>query len=89
MLMHVPCVCTHFSAYLTLPLVLVFCFLLEVVVHDGVIREKPTTPEEARKFIQGYSQSHAATIGSVLVTNVKTGTRREGWDKSEVITNFF
>ncbi|XP_037425716.1 7-methyl-GTP pyrophosphatase-like [Triticum dicoccoides] len=56
----------------------------QVVVHDGVIREKPTTPEEARKFIQGYSQSHAATIGSVLVTNVKTGTRREGWDRSEV-----
>ena len=40
-------------------------------------------------LVTGYSQSHAATIGSVLVTNVKTGTRREGWDKSEVITNFF
>ncbi|KAM0876170.1 hypothetical protein ACQ4PT_036338 [Festuca glaucescens] len=84
----------------------------QVVVHDGVIREKPTTPEEARKFIQGlsfqlfvselkllrwfvrlpfnhipltgYSQSHAATIGSVLVTDVKDGSRRGGWDKSEV-----
>ncbi|KQK22744.1 maf-like protein DDB_G0281937 [Brachypodium distachyon] len=56
----------------------------QVVVHDGVIREKPSTPEEARKFIKGYSESHAATIGSVLVTNVKSGTRREGWDKSEV-----
>ncbi|XP_062216308.1 uncharacterized protein LOC133916587 [Phragmites australis] len=56
----------------------------QVVVHDGVIREKPSTPEEARKFIKGYSESHAATIGSVLVTNVKTGVRREGWDKAEV-----
>ncbi|KAM0822453.1 hypothetical protein ACQ4PT_071478 [Festuca glaucescens] len=56
----------------------------QVVVHDGVIREKPTTPEEARKFIQGYSQSHAATIGSVLVTDVKNGSRRGGWDKSEI-----
>jgi len=56
----------------------------QVVVHDGVIREKPSTPEEARKFIKGYSESHAATIGSVLVTNVKTGARREGWDKAEV-----
>jgi septum formation protein len=25
----------------------------QVVVHDGVIREKPSTPEEARKFIKG------------------------------------
>ncbi|PWZ55605.1 Maf-like protein [Zea mays] len=57
---------------------------MEVVLHDGVIREKPSTPEEARKFIKGYSESHAATIGSVLVTNVKTGARREGWDKAEV-----
>jgi len=30
-----------------------FYFLMEVVVHDGVIREKPSTPEEARKFIKG------------------------------------
>ncbi|PAN50756.1 hypothetical protein GQ55_9G554000 [Panicum hallii var. hallii] len=56
----------------------------QVVVHDGVIREKPSTSEEARKFIKGYSESHAATIGSVLVTNVKTGARKEGWDKAEV-----
>jgi hypothetical protein len=28
---------------------------MKVVVHDGVIREKPTTPEEAREFIQGFS----------------------------------
>ena len=34
---------------------LIFFFVMEVVVHDGVIREKPTTPEEARKFIQGLS----------------------------------
>ena len=92
---------------------------MEVVVHDGVIREKPSTPEEARKFIKGlcyllelnfflhallylsvpsghlqtcfasgYSESHAATIGSVLVTNVKTGARREGWDKAEVLSIF-
>lgn len=26
---------------------------MEVVIHDGVIREKPSTPEEARKFIKG------------------------------------
>ncbi|XP_021318637.1 maf-like protein DDB_G0281937 isoform X1 [Sorghum bicolor] len=60
----------------------------QVVIHDGVIREKPSTPEEARKFIKGYSESHAATIGSVLVTNVKTGARREGWDKAEVLSKF-
>ncbi|XP_071675435.1 uncharacterized protein [Lolium perenne] len=56
----------------------------KVVIHDGVIRKKPTTPEGARKFIQGYSQSHASTIGSVVVTNVKSCVRMEGWDKSEV-----
>jgi hypothetical protein len=35
-----------------LTLLLTLCFM-EVVVHDGVIREKPSTSEEARKFIKG------------------------------------
>jgi predicted house-cleaning NTP pyrophosphatase (Maf/HAM1 superfamily) len=25
----------------------------EVVVHEGIIREKPTTKEEARQFLKG------------------------------------
>lgn len=32
----------------------------------------------------GYSGGLAATVGSVLVTNLKTGIRRGGWDKAEV-----
>jgi hypothetical protein len=39
---------THISAYL-----ICFSRFMEVVLHDGVIREKPSTPEEARKFIKG------------------------------------
>ncbi|PIA52672.1 hypothetical protein AQUCO_01000500v1 [Aquilegia coerulea] len=56
----------------------------QVVVYDGVIREKPSSKEEAREFIKGYSGGHAATVGSVLVTNLKTGTRKGGWDKVEI-----
>ncbi|XXG81411.1 hypothetical protein AAC387_Pa09g2054 [Persea americana] len=55
-----------------------------VVVHEGVIREKPSNKDEARLFIKGYSGSHASTVGSVLVTNLKTGVRRGAWDKAEV-----
>jgi len=44
---------TNMSVCLVLlTLLLTLCFM-EVVVHDGVIREKPSTPEEARKFIKG------------------------------------
>ncbi|KAK8933374.1 hypothetical protein KSP39_PZI015195 [Platanthera zijinensis] len=56
----------------------------QVVVHGGKIREKPSSIKEAREFIQGYSEGHAATVGSVLVTNLKTCTRKGGWDKAEV-----
>ncbi|KAF9609718.1 hypothetical protein IFM89_018166 [Coptis chinensis] len=59
-------------------------FDLEVVVYDGVIREKPSSKEEAREFIKGYSSGHAATVGSVLITNLKTGIRKGGWDKVEI-----
>jgi septum formation protein len=56
-----------------------------VVVHEGIIREKPTTKEEARQFLKGYSGSHVATVGSVVVTNLTTGKRLESLDKAEVI----
>ncbi|KAK7386530.1 hypothetical protein VNO78_26826 [Psophocarpus tetragonolobus] len=55
-----------------------------VVVYQGTIREKPTSEEEAREFIKGYSGSHAAVVGSVVVTNLATGKRCGGWDSAEV-----
>ncbi|KAK3224117.1 hypothetical protein Dsin_011142 [Dipteronia sinensis] len=55
-----------------------------VVVYEGKIREKPSGPEEAREFIKGYSGSHAAVVGSIFVCNLKTGTRKGGWDRAEV-----
>ncbi|XP_030499039.1 uncharacterized protein LOC115714458 isoform X2 [Cannabis sativa] len=55
-----------------------------VVVSYGQIREKPSSKEEARSFIKGYSGSQAAVVGSVLVTNLKTGKRRGGWERAEV-----
>ncbi|KAH7689842.1 Nucleoside triphosphate pyrophosphatase Maf-like protein [Dioscorea alata] len=56
----------------------------QVVVHGGMIREKPADADEAREFIKGYSAGHASTVGSVLVTNLKTGIRKDGWDKAEI-----
>ncbi|KAE7999931.1 hypothetical protein FH972_004310 [Carpinus fangiana] len=55
-----------------------------VVVYEGIIREKPSSKEEAREFIKGYSGGQAAVVGSVLVTNLKTGKRKGGWDRAEV-----
>ncbi|KAK9270663.1 hypothetical protein L1049_026245 [Liquidambar formosana] len=56
----------------------------QVVVYEGMIREKPSSKEEARQFLKGYSSGHAATVGSVLVTNLKTGFRKGEWDKVEI-----
>ncbi|XXG81409.1 hypothetical protein AAC387_Pa09g2053 [Persea americana] len=56
----------------------------QVVVYEGVVREKPSSKDEARLFVKGYSGSHTSTVGSVLVTNLKTGVRRGAWDKAEV-----
>ncbi|CAI8609139.1 unnamed protein product [Vicia faba] len=55
-----------------------------VVVYRGTIREKPTSEKEAREFIKGYSGSHAAVVGSVVVTNLVTGKRYGGWESAEV-----
>ncbi|KAI8542461.1 hypothetical protein RHMOL_Rhmol08G0139600 [Rhododendron molle] len=55
-----------------------------VVVYEGVIREKPSSKEEARQFIKDYSGGHVTVVGSVLVTNLVTGTRKGEWDRAEV-----
>ncbi|GER33960.1 maf-like protein, partial [Striga asiatica] len=64
------------------PTLLITCD--QVVVYEGVIREKPSSKEEARQFIKDYSGGFAATISSVLVTNLNTGLRKGEWDKVEI-----
>ncbi|KAL9446016.1 hypothetical protein AB3S75_013820 [Citrus x aurantiifolia] len=56
----------------------------QVVVYEGVIREKPSSREEARRFIKDYSGGQCATVSSVLVTNLKTGFRKGEWDRVEI-----
>lgn len=59
----------------------------QVVVHAGVILEKPRSAEEAGRMIRGYTRSPAVTVGSVLVTNLATGVRVGGVDRAEVYFN--
>lgn len=59
----------------------------QVVVHEGVILEKPRSAEEAGRMIRGYTRSPAVTVGSVLVTNLATGVRVGGVDRAEVYFN--
>ncbi|XP_020187982.1 uncharacterized protein [Aegilops tauschii subsp. strangulata] len=55
-----------------------------VVVHEGIIREKPSSKEEARQFLKGYSGGHVSTVGGVVVTNLTTGKKLGSLDKAEV-----
>ncbi|KAM0918011.1 hypothetical protein ACQ4PT_009379 [Festuca glaucescens] len=57
---------------------------LMVVVHEGIISEKPSTKEEARQFLKGYSGGHVSTVGGVVVTNLTTGKKLGSLDKAEV-----
>lgn len=38
-------------------------------------------------WIAGYSGGQAEVVGSVLVTNLKTGKRKGGWDRAEVMVS--
>lgn len=53
---------------------------LQVVVHSGELREKPESPEEARRFIRSYGDSPASTIGACVCTCLETGTTVEDLD---------
>ncbi|KAL2497827.1 Maf-like protein [Abeliophyllum distichum] len=67
---------------LTLPTLLITADT--VVVYEGIIREKPSSREEARQFIKDYSGGIARVVGSVVVTNLVTGSRKGGWESAEV-----
>ncbi|XP_058225607.1 uncharacterized protein LOC131334549 isoform X2 [Rhododendron vialii] len=56
----------------------------QVVVYEGKVREKPSSKEEARQFIKGYSSGTAGTVSSVLVTNLKSGLSKGDWEKAEI-----
>ncbi|XP_055804198.1 uncharacterized protein LOC129873184 isoform X1 [Solanum dulcamara] len=55
-----------------------------VAVYEGIIREKPSSKEEARQFIKSYSGGQATVVGSVVVTNLTKGIRKGAWERSEV-----
>ena len=56
----------------------------QVVVHRGAILEKPESADEARRFIRGYSQDCARTVGAIVVTHLTTGVVAEGLDSAAV-----
>ncbi|XP_027150641.1 maf-like protein DDB_G0281937 isoform X3 [Coffea eugenioides] len=64
------------------PALLITCD--QVVVYEGNIREKPSSKDEARHYIKGYSGGCAATVSSVVITNLKSGIRKGEWDKVEI-----
>uniref|UniRef100_A0ACD6A533 Uncharacterized protein n=1 Tax=Avena sativa TaxID=4498 RepID=A0ACD6A533_AVESA len=56
----------------------------QVMVSQGVIRERPRSAEEAREFIKAYSGDRAFAVNYVLVTDLSTGGRKGGWDIPEI-----
>uniref|UniRef100_A0ACD5W6Z9 Uncharacterized protein n=1 Tax=Avena sativa TaxID=4498 RepID=A0ACD5W6Z9_AVESA len=60
-----------------------------VVVHERIIREKPSTKEEARQFLKGYSGGNVSTVGGVVVTNLTSGKKLGSLDKAEALPMMF
>mmetsp|Transcript_15214 Transcript_15214/g.27372 ORF Transcript_15214/g.27372 Transcript_15214/m.27372 type:complete len:262 (+) Transcript_15214:18-803(+) len=57
----------------------------QVVVHEGRILEKPENEQQAREFIRGYGRSPPQTVGSVVVTDVRSGKRWHRVDTAKII----
>ena len=52
----------------------------QVVTHGGVIREKPASVEEARRFLRTIGAAPEATVSAVCVTHVPSLARASGVD---------
>ena len=55
-----------------------------VMVWNGELREKPQSIDEAKKFLETYSNNSALSISSVVVTNTETHKQEFGTDMSKV-----
>lgn len=53
------------------------------------LRYKFSVENDPGILLSGYSGGHVSTVGSVLVTNLKTGKRSGGVDKAEVLFTSF
>ncbi|HEY5588359.1 MAG TPA: Maf family protein [Candidatus Paceibacterota bacterium] len=47
----------------------------QVVLYDNQIREKPVNENEAREFLQSYSNINPEMIGAIVVVNTENGKR--------------
>ena len=59
----------------------------QVVVCNGVLREKPETKEQAKEYLESYSVFPAETITAIVVTNTTNGKQQEGVDVSKIFFN--
>ena len=60
----------------------------QVVVVGDEIREKPTTPDEARQFLRSYRTTPAVTVSAINVINMETGKTATGVDRVKVHLKF-
>ena len=59
----------------------------QVVTCNGKILEKPSTTEEAREFIAGYSKYACSTVGSIMISNLRSGKHVIGVDTATIRFN--
>lgn len=52
----------------------------QVVSHQGKVREKPASAEEARHFLRTASEAPSETVSAVAATNTSTGKSASGVD---------
>lgn len=57
----------------------------QVVVHRGMIREKPSSAAEAREFIRGYGIDPPSTVGSTMITDLESGQTAMAVDVNTVV----
>jgi septum formation protein len=56
----------------------------QVVLCNNSLREKPSSPEEARLFLNDYMSYPAETISAIVVTNTITKRRVSGVDIAKI-----
>ena len=56
----------------------------QVVTFKGEIREKPSSPEQVREFLESYGNNMSETVNGIVVTNTVNKKQESAYDTVQV-----
>jgi septum formation protein len=59
----------------------------QIVLFEQQIREKPESEQQAREYLESYSEKSVSTVSAVVITHYPSGIQSSGFDIASINWN--